>query len=133
MAINYTKMAAKAQKLITDSGKTITLVETTRVPEDTDKPWNGPDPNEDPNLLLIPGVQIVPNAVRIFDLSALGTAHEFQGLITYSEIIYVVFQGENDLHDYTFVRDGGVDRQILATQTLKPANTTLLGFIGVRR
>lgn len=131
---DYVKLAAKAQTLITNAGRTITLVRPNETPADPTQPWNGPPAAPAGETTLdLPGVQLLPNAVRIFGLSALGDANEFRGLVTYAELVYVVFQGEADLSEYTFVRDGGVDYQIEATQELKPADTTLLGFIGVRR
>jgi len=132
MAIDYNKLAAKAQQLITDSGRTVRLVKPGIVPVDPTKPWNGNIPTGEVTL-EVPAVQLLPNAVRIFSLSALGDANEFRGLVTFSELVYIIFQGEENLEDYTIVRDGGVDFQIEATQALKPANKTLLGFIGVRR
>ena len=132
--INYEKLALKAQKLVTDAGRTVTLVKPSVTPGDPSQPWNGPnDPTVGEVTFEVPGVQLLPNAVRIFGLAALGDANEFRGLITYSELVYIIFQGEEELEEYTIVRDGGVDFQIEATQALKPANTTLLGFIGVRR
>ena len=134
MAIDYAKLAAKAQALVTQSGRTLTLVKPATAPDDPTQPWNGPtDPAVGEVTLDVPGIQLLPNAVRIFGLAALGDANEFRGLVTYSELVYIVFQGEEDLEDYTIVRDGGVDFQIEATQALKPADTTLLGYIGVRR
>ena len=129
---DYVKLAAKAQSLITQSGRTITLVKPGQVDNDPTKPWTGVQVAGEITL-EIPGVAVVPNAVRVFGLSALGDANEFRGLITYAELVYIVFQGEEQLEDYTIVRDGGIDYQIEATQELKPANITLLGFIGVRR
>ncbi|MAD98777.1 MAG: hypothetical protein Unbinned200contig1000_15 [Prokaryotic dsDNA virus sp.] len=131
MAIDYAKLAATAQRLITDAGRTITLVRPTESPADPTQPWNGPSGGE--TTLDVPGVQLLPNSVRIFGLSALGDANEFRGLVTYSELVYVVFPGENDLSQFTFVRDNGIDFQIEATQELKPKDVTLVGYIGVRR
>lgn len=132
MAINYTKLAAKAQKLITDAGRSITLVRKNETPVDPAKPWNGSIVSPE-TTLVVPAVQLLPNAVRVFGLSALGDASKLDGLLSVSEYVYILFQGEADLHQFTFVRDGGIDFNIEATQALKPANTTLLGFIGVRR
>lgn len=129
---DYTKLAATANRLITQSGRTVTLVKPNETPADPSQPWNGPAPAGE-TTLDVPGIQLLPNAVRIFGLAALGDANEFQGLVTYSELVYIVFAGEEDLSLYTYVRDGGVDYQIEATQELKPADTTLLGYIGVRR
>lgn len=130
--VDYVKLAAKAQSLVTQSGRTITLVKPGETAVDPAKPWAGNNPAGEVTL-DVPGIQLLPNAVRIFGLAALGDAAEFRGLVTYSELVYVVFQGEEPLQDYTIVRDGGVDYQIEAVQALKPANTTLLGYIGVRR
>jgi len=141
MAIDYTKLALTAQRLITDAGRTVTLVKPVKTLTDMVKPWNGSpapdastgDADDDEIRLQVPGVQVLPSAVRIFGLAALGDATEFRGLVTFSELIYIVFAGEEDLSTYTLVRDGGVDYQIEATQELKPGNKTLLGYIGVRR
>jgi len=127
---DYVKLAATAERLVRESGRTITLVNPTGTLIDEDKPWLGRQEGEE--LLSVPGVQLMPAAVRIFGLAALGEASEFRGLITYSELVYVIFAGEADLRSYPIVRDG-VDYQVEATQSLKPANTTLLGFLGVRR
>ena len=132
MAIDYDKLALTAERLVTESGRTIELVMTSKTPDDVTKPWRG-NTSAGETVLEVPGIQLLPNAVRVFDLSALGDANEFRGLVTYSELVYVIFQGEANLEDYTLVRDGGVDFQIQSTQALKPASKTLLGFIGVRR
>lgn len=128
---DYVKLAATANRLVTESGRNITLVRKSRTPKDVSKPWLGN--TDDETTLVVPGVQMMPAAVRIFGLAALGDSSEFRGLVRYAELVYVVFQGENDLKNFTIVRDGGIDYKIEATQTLKPANTTLLGFIGVSR
>lgn len=136
MGINYTKAAALAQKLITDNGKTVNLIRTSETPQDVDKPWNGPDPAEDPSqeiILTVPALQLMPNQVRVFNLSALGDATILNGLLSLAELVYIVFQGENDLEQFTFLEDNGVRYHIEGTQTLRPANTTLLGYVGVRR
>ena len=132
MAVNYEKLSLKARKLITDNGRTITLVRQNETPIDMTKPWNGSLAAPE-TTLEVPAMQLLPNAVRVFGLSALGDASKLDGLLSVSEYVYVLFQGEVNLHQFTFVRDGGIDFNIEATQALKPANTTLLGFIGVRR
>jgi len=129
MAINYAALAITAQRLVTEAGRTVTLVRPSETPVDTTRPWN--DKTADEDILVVPAVQLLPNSVRVFGLSALGEAGKLDGLLSVSELVYVVFAGESDLKQYTFVRDGQ-DYGIMATQSLKPANITLLGFIGVR-
>jgi len=132
MAINYTKLATKAQQLITESGRTVALIRKNETPIDVTKPWNGSLSTPDTEL-IVPAVQVMPNAVRVFGLSALGDASRLDGLISLSELVYIVFAGENDLHQYSQVLDEGVYYNIEATQSLRPAQITLVGFIGVRR
>lgn len=131
MSVDYTALASKAQELVTAFGRTVTLVRFNETPDDPTKPWLGSTGSE--TTLEVPAIQLLPNQVRVFGLSALGEAGKLDGLISISELVYVIFQGENDLRQYTIVRDDGVDYHIEATQALKPANTTLLGYIGVRR
>jgi len=132
MSINYIKLAATAQKLVIQNGRSITLIRNNETPIDPARPWNGSEPTPDTEL-IVPAVQLMPNAVRVFGLSALGDASILDGLISLSEYVYVVFAGENDLHQYSRVLDEGVYYSIQATQSLRPATTTLVGYIGVRR
>lgn len=131
MAVNYAKLALTAKRLISENGRTVQLVRPSETPADVNAPWNGSLNIE--TTYDVPAVQLLPNAVRVFGLSALGEAGMLQGLVSVAELVYVVFQEELDLKQFTFVRDGGVDFTIEAIQMLKPANTTILGFIGVRR
>ena len=131
---DYAKLAQTANRLVTESGRTIQLVKSPTQLADDDEPWNGPPSVIEGEVsVTVPAVQLLPAAVRIFGLAALGESTEFRGLVTYSELVYVIFQGEQPLQDFTTVIDNGVRYQIQATQSLKPADTTLLGFIGVRR
>lgn len=132
MAIDYNKMSAIAKKLITESGRTILLIKPPNIKTDPNKPWLGSSSSSE-TAISVPAIQVLPNAVRIFGLSALGDASELRELLSNVELVYVIYQQEINLHQFTFVRDFGVDYHIVATQALKPANTTLLGFIGVRR
>lgn len=136
MTYDYTKVRNTAERLVNRFGRRVTLVRPTEVKENTNRPWKGPstDADENPEFTFeVPCIQLLPNQVRIFGLAALGESQMLDGLISMSEYVYVVFQGETDLRQFTFVRDGGVDYQIEATQALRPANITLLGYIGVRR
>lgn len=133
MKFDYSRPLAVAKRQIDRFGRQIELVRPTEVKADPDRPWRGISGSETPFILPVQAVQATPNQVRIFDLSALGESGKLEGLVQISEIIYIVFQGENDLRQFTFVRDDGIDYVIQATQALKPGDTTLLGFLGVRR
>lgn len=129
--MDYQKMAEKAKSLVTKNGRLVSLIQKSQISLDPSKPWKGNVTQE--AELQVPGIQLLPNSVRIFDLSALGDASDLRGLVSISELVYIVFQGENDLRQYSVVRDNGVDYGITTTQALKPAGVTLLGYIGVRR
>lgn len=137
MTYDYSRSRAVAERLITSRGRTINLIRPSENKEDDNRPWKGPKrpPDEDgvDFVLPVPGIQLLPNQVRIFGLSALGESGMLDGLIQVSELIFIVFPGEVDLRQFTFVEDGGVTFHINMTQALKPADVTLLGFIGVRR
>lgn len=140
MAVDYTKMAALAKRLITENGRTVQLVRPNETATDPAKPWLGSVAGT-PTLVSVPAVQLLPNQVRIFGLSALGLAGTLEGtpneaakgLVQLSELVYIVYPEGNDLRVFTHVRDGGVDYTIEATQELRPGNAIVLGFIGVRR
>lgn len=129
--VDYTKLAATATRLITKNGRLVTFVRPTETPVDTDKPWDGPEAGE--TLLELPVVAVPPNTVRQFGLTALGEGTEFQDLIAFSEQVLICNPEDNDLRQFTFVREGAVEWGIIGLQVLKPANTRLLAFVGVRR
>lgn len=129
---DYVRLAATASRLIEKSGRSITFVKLNETADDPAKPWRGPPDGGDTNLPLF-GVFVPPNTVRQFGLSALGEGTEFDDLVTRSEQIIITFQGENDLRDYTEVEDRGERWGIIGLQVLRPGDTTLLAFVGVRR
>lgn len=136
MTYDYTRVRDTAERLVKRFGRTVTLVRPTEIKDDHDRPWKGPSVNSDVNpdtKLQVPAIQLLPNQVRIFGLSAIGESHMLDGLVSKSEYVYIIFQGEVDIRQFTFVEDRAVTYQIEATQSLRPANVTLLGYIGVRR
>lgn len=128
---DYTRLAATAQRLIKNNGRSITFVKLDEAAADPAQPWNGPSTNE--TTLALNGVFVPPNTVRQFGLSALGEGTEFRDLVTFSEQIIITAQGENDLREYTKVIDRSDRWGIIGLQVLRPGDTTLLAFVGVRR
>lgn len=128
---DYTRLAATAQRLIKNNGRSITFVKLDEASADPTQPWNGPSTNE--TTLALNGVFVPPNTVRQFGLSALGEGTEFKDLVTFSEQVIITAQGENDLREYTKVIDRSDRWGIIGLQVLRPGDTTLLAFVGVRR
>lgn len=129
--VDYVKLAATAQRLVSKSGRIVEFVRSAGIPIDPAKPWNGSTDNEE--IVSLSAVFVTPNQVRIFGLSALGDAVGFQDMLAVSEQLLILFPGENDLRRYQTIRDGSVNWNVTAYQFLKPGDVNLLAFAGVRR
>lgn len=129
---DYTRLAATALRLVQNAGRSITFVRLNETASDPAQPWKGPASGGETTLDLT-GVFVPPNTVRQFGLSALGEGTEFDDLVTRSEQIIITAQGENDLRSFTEVVDRSERWGIIGLQVLRPGDTTLLAFVGVRR
>ncbi len=116
--VNYTSLAALATRLIAANGRAITLVSMRGAAD-----------------VPLSGVFVPPNTVRQFGLTALGQGTEFNDLIAMSEEICITAQGDVDVREYKILRDSApvMDWGIIGLQVLKPGDTNLIAFIGVRR
>ena len=128
--VDYVKLAATAARLVSNNGRSITLVEFDKTPDDADKPWRGAvDPRISPeSTKVVSGVFVEPSsAVR------LGMSSEVDDLLKRSSQIIIV-ASTDDLEVYNEVIDTDTKRwKIVGMEKLKPADTTLLYFIGVAR
>jgi len=130
--VDYVRLSQTAERLIKNNGRSISFVKLNENAANSSRPWKGP-PTGGESTLALNGVFVPPNTVRQFGLTALGEGTEFKDLVTFSEQIIIVAQGETDLREYTSVIDGSVRWGIIGLQVLRPGDTTLLGFVGVRR
>jgi hypothetical protein len=130
--VDYSRLATTAARLIQSNGRSITFVKLSEAVDDPAKPWNGPGAGAETTLALN-GVFVPPNTVRQFGLSALGEGTEFRDLVTFSEQIIITAQGENDLREYSSVVDRDDRWGIIGLQVLRPGDTSLIAFVGVRR
>ena len=137
MAVDYDKLALTAQRLIQENGRAITLKRNDRTTADPAKPWNGPTTVEAPTSdLSLYGVFVPPNTVRQFGLTALGQGTELIDLLKFREQIIITSQGQVDIRNYDRVVDSGYPNEnwsLTGMQVLRPGNTYILAFIGVRR
>lgn len=129
--VDFTKLAATANRLISKNGRVVTFVKNSGSAADPSKPWKGSVDSEE--TIDLSCVFVTPNQVRIFGLSALGDAAGFEDMVAFSEQLIITFPGENNLREYQTVRDGNVNWNVTAYQFLKPATVNLLAFAGVRR
>lgn len=131
--VDYVRLAAVSKRLIEANGRKLIMIRPNEVAGDINKPWNGPMDTAKQTTVTISGVFVPPNTVRQFGLTALGTGTEFEDLIAYSEQVAIVYPEDHDLKQFTFMRDSGIDWNIIGLQVLRPGDIQLLAFIGVRR
>lgn len=131
--VDYVKLSATALRLITSSGRSVSLVRKAQVAGDLTKPWDGPSGGTD-ILTPIEATFVPPNTVRQFGLTALGRGTEFDDLIAMSEQIAIVNPEALNLTQYTEIEEADTSRWgIIGLQILQPGDTQVLAFIGVRR
>jgi hypothetical protein len=129
--VDYIAIAATAKRLVEANGRAVTLTGLKGVAANAAQPWDGPTDLVGAPLPLF-GVFVPPNTVRQFGLTALGQGTEWIDLMTISEQMMITFPGEVDIRNYTTLNDG-TNWGIIGSQVLKPADVTLLAFIGVKR
>lgn len=130
--VDYTKLQATANRLIEENGRAISLVRLSQTPADSNKPWQGPADDEE-EFEEVYGCFVPPNTVRQFGITSLGEGTEVQDLVKHSEQIIITAQGDLDVRSYSEILDRDERWGIVGIQVLRPGNTTLLSFIGVRR
>ncbi|MCK5131701.1 MAG: hypothetical protein KAR40_06060 [Candidatus Sabulitectum sp.] len=130
MAIDYVKLAATALRLIAAAGREITVIKFNQTPADAGKPWEGPsDPQTVPDATsTVKGVFVSPAGAPALGLQAIS-----EDLLKITVEIAIVHAGSFDLAEADEIIDGGVHKTISFVDKLKPADTTLLYFIGVAR
>jgi hypothetical protein len=128
--INYTEMAAVAQELIDDNGRTVTLIRHKQAPADANVPWEGPD---DPRTVPDATDDVIGCFVPI---SGSGLAKETidEDALKRTQDVCLIGPGASfDLATADELIDGTVHKKITFVQTLKPATIVLMYFVGVER
>lgn len=131
---DYTKPLATARRLVEKFGKLVTFIELGDTPTDTDKPWEGQtDKKSDPKQTQ------ALNAVFVEPESStkLGIENMNDDLMTRTDKILIVepnAAGDIKLEQFNQVIDTDDSTwNILFVRTLRPADVTLLFFVGVAR
>jgi len=129
---DYTSLVADAGALITEFGRAVTFVGFDTTEQDAAQPWLGPaDPRTVPDATLaVDAVFVEPDSTR-----ALGLSTEDNDMVKRSEQIMILSPGAaEDLSSYQEVIDFDTTRwKIVGTQVLRPAETIVLAFVGVKR
>ena len=128
--IDMTEMAAVAQEAIDDNGRNVTIIRWGQTAADANKPWEGPDdPRGTPDATDDVIGCFVPMsgsglAKETIDEDALKRTHE----------VCLIGPGASfDIATANELIDGSVHKRITFVQTLKPAGTVLLYYVGVER
>jgi len=132
MAINYTKAAATALKLLSANGRPVTLVKINRTPSDPNKPWEGSDNTPD---TTVTATAVFVDPVSEKDLGRNLKRGPTDGITKGFQIAFIS-AAENpgvDLSEYDRMIDNGVVYTVDEIDVLKPGNTILMYEFRVRR
>lgn len=124
--VDYVKLAATANRLVTKSGKSITVRKLNSAPADPTKPWRGAVDPRSPAA----DTQVVA-AVEVAE-SGIGKLINKKDIPDTVDKFYIAAPGLStpDLDDFDEVNDGGVDARIVLMKALRPAGTVLIYVIG---
>lgn len=130
MADFYTEMAAVAQELIDENGRDVTVIRFKQAPADASKPWEGPDdPRTTPDA-----TDIVKGCFVPVSGSGLGKETIDADALKRTGDVCLIGPGAGfDLATADELIDGSVHKKITFVQTLKPATTVLIYYVGVER
>lgn len=130
--VDLTPLIATAQRLITENGRAVTLVQFNTTPSNSDKPWLGPaDPRSSPDsTLAVDAVFVNPG-----ETFSLGASFKVSDLMKRSEQIMLVSPGASaDMSLYNEVIDtDGSKWKIDQIEVLKPGTSVALVYVGVSR
>ena len=130
--MDYAAKLAKVKAKIRAKGRQITLSNIDPDSADTNKPWLAATNPRDP--LNTDSTTIYAVNVPMIAASSLGIRSEAVELCKDTQSVYIAEPGENtpeDFDQYQLVTDGNQEFKISFIEKLKPADTTLLYYIGV--
>lgn len=133
---NYGPIVATSLRLITKFGRDVSFIQYGETPEDSSKPWDGPDPDADPaefDPVTLQAVVVPPAKIRKFGITTLATGVDWDGLVQQMEDVMIVAPEGHDMKKFSAVSYGGEEYGIIATAILQPAETPIIAYVGVRR
>lgn len=136
MAINYARLQTIANKLITENGRSITLIKQNRTAADPAKPWRGAADLP----LETAGTPVTAVFVALADSKTLGQfSFAQEGTIHKADSDQFFVSGKAivdagiDLTEYDTIQDGTEVWRITSVDELKPGSTVLLYYLNVSR
>lgn len=142
MAINVTKLAAMAKRLIEANGLPMTFTRLSRTPADPTKPWNGPSLDTHAAIPRIDytGIKAVRDQTEFADLPETTGAfrQNFAGggiKVPLREVIYVAESsfpdGHIDLKTLDEINDGALTWRVAYMMPVAPGATEIIYMIWV--
>lgn len=128
--IDYDEILETVHELVQGSGRLVTFQKASSTPPDGSKPWRGPVAPLSPPAL---SEALYAVAVPPTSLDALGLRTISDDLVKRCREILIVEPGTNDLSSFTHVVDEGRTYSFEFVEKLRPADTTLLFYVGVAR
>lgn len=121
MALDYVKLQATANRLITENGGPATLIELDDTPADAGKPWRGATPEATPKTTL--AVTAIFVEVTDDDVAA---DHIKRG----DQFVFVsgLQAGANNLGDFAILRANGEQWRIVNTLRYRPNRSVELAW-----
>lgn len=129
MAINYTKMKALSQRLISQNGRTMTFVQILPYVGDPSKPWRGDSAARTTPTVTLDKIAVVlePSTnIRV------GETTIVDDLLKNNDKVIMV-DGEDALSQYHEVIDNEERYRINFIYTLKPGLVLLYHLVGLKR
>ena len=125
MVYDYSVLATKAVTLVEKYGRSVVLVKYSKDITDPNKPWRGGMTSTE---VSTSGISVQPSSA-----SQLGIMTVTENLAKRVDSIFLVAAGTVDLSKYDEIKDGNTTWHIEISEMLRPGNTTLLYFFGVKR
>ncbi len=129
--VDFAALTVTAQRLISENGRSITLVSFDDTLQNPSRPWLGPaDPRATPASTLVVDAVFVPPS----GAAALGLSLQTVDLLKNAEQVAIISPGVDvGLEPFQEIIDGTTRWKIMMTEVLRPASQTVLAFLGVVR
>ena len=131
--VDFTKLATTAQRLVSENGRTVTIVQLSKDLDDPTKDWRGKhDPRANPEDSISATAVFVDPA----SFSSLGFKTDAREEVKRSEQIALVALGSGTVKDLTTfdeVQDGDINWSIIFSEKLQPGSQVLLFTLGLKR
>jgi len=119
MAVNYTGLAATAERLIRENGREVTIVKRIETPPVATTPWEGDDATAE--------TTVTADAVFLDELVG-GISGESGADRTWIGMILIAADdaGDEDLTTFDAIRDAGRHVELASIAPLKPGSTSVI-------